>query len=562
MSGTDLECGSEYKNLPAAVKRGDISEAQINTSLRRLLTARFELGDFDSDELVEWTKIPSSVIASKEHKQLALQMAREGVVLLKNNGCLPLSPTKGKGNIIVMGPNANDSIMQWGNYSGYATQTVTVLEGLRQQLGNVPYIQGCALTRNEVLESRFDKMQTPDGGKGIRAYYWNNTEMKGDPVTSVVITEPINLSNGGNTVFAPGVNLENFSGRYLGTLIPTEDEALILKVGADDKVRVIVNGDTLVDIWKVRQRIQEAQPTLNVKKGESYRIQIDYVQEGGMAAMQFDVCKKQNPTRQQLLAQIGQAETVVFVGGISPRVEGEEMKVSDPGFKGGDRTDIELPQVQRDMLRMLHEAGKKVVFVNCSGGAMAMVPELETCDAIIQGWYGGERGGQAIAEVIMGKVNPSGKLPMTFYKSVNDLPDFLDYTMKNRTYRYFKGEALFPFGYGLSYTTFDISKPAYKNNKVQFTIKNTGNVDGTEVVQVYVRNTADKEGPLKTLRAYQRVTLKAGEARMMSIDFPRERFEGWDAKTNTMRVVPGKYEIMLGSSSADKDLKRITVNIK
>ena len=151
---------------------------------------------------------------------------------------------------------------------------------------------------------------------------------------------------------------------------------------------------------------------------------------------------------------------------------------------------------------------------------------------------------------------------MTFYKSVNDLPDFLDYTMKNRTYRYFQGEALFPFGYGLSYTTFDISKPAYMKNKVQFTIKNTGNVDGTEVVQVYVRNTADKEGPLKTLRAYQRVRLKAGEARMMSIDFPRERFEGWDAKTNTMRVVPGKYEIMLGSSSADKDLKRITVNVK
>ena len=562
LSGTDLECGSEYRNLPAAVKRGDISEDQINISLKRLLTARFELGDFDKDELVEWTKIPSSVIASKEHKQLALDIAREGVVLLKNNGSLPLTPSKGKGNIVVMGPNANDSIMQWGNYSGYATQTVTVLEGLRQQLGNVPYIQGCALTRNEVLESRFDKMQTPEGGKGIRAYYWNNTDMLGKPATSVVISSPVNLSNGGNTVFAPGVNLENFSGRYLGTLIPTEDEALILKVGADDKVRVIVNGDTLVDIWKVRQRIQEAQPTLNVKKGESYRIQIDYVQEGGMAAMQFDVCKKQNPTRQQLLAQIGQAETVVFVGGISPRVEGEEMKVSDPGFKGGDRTDIELPQVQRDLLKMLHEAGKKVVFVNCSGGAMAMVPELETCDAIIQGWYSGERGGQAIAEVITGKVNPSGKLPMTFYKSVNDLPDFLDYTMKNRTYRYFKGEALFPFGYGLSYTTFDISKPVYKNNKVQFTIKNTGTMDGTEVVQVYIRNTADKEGPLKTLRAYQRVTLKAGEARMMSIDFPRERFEGWDAKTNTMRVVPGKYELMIGSSSADKDLKRITVNIK
>ena len=568
LSGTDVECGSVYRSLPQAVKRGDISEAQIDISLKRLLTARFELGDFDKDELVEWTKIPSTVIASEAHKQLALQAAREGVVLLKNNGVLPLVTGKsvnGKSvnaQIVVMGPNANDSIMQWGNYSGYATKTVTVLEGLRQQLGNVNYIQGCGLTRNEVLESRFDKMQAPEGDKGIRAYYWNNNDMKGEPVTSVVISSPINLSNGGNTVFAPGVNLENFSARYMGTFIPTEDETLTLKVGADDKVRVIVNGDTLVDIWKVRQRIQEAQPTLKVRKGESYRIQIDYVQEAGMAAMQFDICKKQEPTPQQLLAQIGDAETVVFVGGISPRVEGEEMKVSEPGFKGGDRTDIELPQVQRELLKMLHEAGKKVVFVNCSGGAMAMVPELETCDAIIQGWYGGERGGQAIAEVITGKVNPSGKLPMTFYKSVDDLPDFLDYTMTNRTYRYFKGEPLFPFGYGLSYTTFDISKPVYKNNKVQLTVKNTGDTDGTEVVQVYVRNLADNEGPLKTLRAYKRVSLKAGEGKTVDIDFPRERFEGWDVKTNTMRVVPGKYEIMAGSSSADKDLKRIRVNIK
>ena len=281
-----------------------------------------------------------------------------------------------------------------------------------------------------------------------------------------------------------------------------------------------------------------------------------------MAAMQFDICKTVNPTRDQLLAQIRQAETVVFVGGISPRVEGEEMRVSEPGFQGGDRTDIELPAVQREILKMLHEAGKKVVFVNCSGGAMAMVPELETCDAILQGWYGGELGGQALAEVITGQVNPSGKLPVTFYKSVNDLPDFLDYKMTNRTYRYFTGEPLFPFGYGLSYTTFNLSKPAYINNKVQLTVKNTGNMDGTEVVQVYIRNMADKEGPKKTLRAYKRVTLKAGGAQMVAIDFPRERFEGWDVKTNTMRVVPGKYEIMVGTSSADKDLQKVVVTVK
>ena len=551
LSGTDVECGSVYKSLPAAVKRGDIAEKQMDVSLKRLLVARFRLGDFDKDEQVEWTKIPSSVIASKEHKELALQMAREGTVLLKNNGVLPLDSSKVQSSkLVVMGPNANDSIMQWGNYSGYATKTVTILEGLRQQLGNVPYIQGCGLTRNEVFESRFDKMRAPLGQQGMQAVYWNNTEMKGRPVTTVNMSSPVNLSNGGNTVFAPGVNLENFSARYDGTLIPTEDETLFLRVGADDKVRVIVNGDTLVDIWKVRQRIQEATPELKVKKGGSYRIHIDYVQEGGMAAMQFDVCKKQNPTREQLLAQLGQAETVIFVGGISPRVEGEEMKVSDPGFKGGDRTDIELPQVQRDLLKMLHDAGKRVVFVNCSGGA------------VVQAWYGGERGGEAVADVLTGRYNPCGKLPITFYRSVNDLPDFLDYRMTNRTYRYFRGEALYPFGYGLSYSTFDISRPMYKNNKVRVTVKNTGKQDGTEVVQVYMRRQADTEGPLKTLRAYQRVTLKAGQSKTVDIDLPRERFEGWDAKTNTMRVVPGRYELMVGSSSADKDLKKIQVNIQ
>ena len=574
LSGTDVECGSEYKNLPEAVRRGDITEQQMDVSLKRLLVARFELGDFDPDEMVEWTKIPSSSVASKEHKQLALQVAREGVVLLKNNGILPLAVSSSQlavsqkpiansqKPIVVMGPNANDSVMQWGNYYGYATKTVTVLEGLRKQLGNVPYIQGCGLTQNEVYESRFDKIQNAHGQQGMQAVYWNNTEMKGEPAATIHMTSAINLSNGGNTVFAPGISLENFSAYYDGTLIPTEDETLYVRVAADDKVRVVVNGDTLVDIWNVRHRIQEKTSELKVKKGNSYRIHIDYVQEADMAALQFDISKKQNPTREQLLSQISDAETVVFVGGISPRVEGEEMKVSDPGFKGGDRTDIELPAVQRNLLKMLHEADKKVIFINCSGGAMAMVPELETCDAIIQGWYGGESGGEAIAEVITGKQNPSGKLPMTFYKSVNDLPDFLDYTMKNRTYRYFQGEPLFPFGYGLSYTTFNISKPQYKNNKVSVTVKNTGKKDGTEVVQVYMRNLADTEGPLKTLRAYQRVSLKAGENKTIAIDFPRERFEGWDVKTNTIRVVPGRYELMVGSSSADKDLQKLVVNVK
>ena len=560
LAGTDVECGSEYRHLPEAVRRGDIKEADLDRSLRRLLIARFQVGDFDSDDRVSWTKIPESAVASKEHKQLALDMARKSIVLLKNNGVLPISPTAK--NIIVMGPNANDSVMQWGNYAGYPTKTVTALEGIRQQLGAVPYLQGCGLTRNESIESRFGELRAPLGNQGIQVIYYNNTEMTGTPVTTVTLTEPVKLSNGGNTVFAPGVNLENCSARLDATLIPTRNEKLLFTISGDDKIRLFVNGDTIVNLWQARQRIQLAQKEIEVKAGQHYRIQIDYVQESGYGALNFDIQHKATPTSQELLAQVGQAETVVFVGGISPRLEGEEMRVSEPGFRGGDRTSIELPQAQRDVLRWLHETGKKVVFVNCSGGAMAMTPELETCDAILQWWYDGEQGGAALADVLTGRYNPSGKLPVTFYRNTDQLPDFLDYTMKNRTYRYFTGEPLFPFGFGLSYTTFEVGKPAYKNNKVYVTVKNTGSVEGTETVQVYISRPADKEGPLKTLRGYEQVRLKAGESKTISIDLPRQNFETWDAQTNTMRVVPGRFELMAGTSSADKDLKKIQINVK
>jgi beta-glucosidase len=564
LSGTDVECGSMYRRLPEAVRRGDIKEADLDRSLRRLLIARFELGDFDPDEQNPWTKIPENVIASKEHKQLALDMARKSIVLLKNNGVLPLSNSQ----IAIMGPNANDSVMMWGNYAGYPTHTITALEGLRQKLSivnsqlSIKHVMGCGLTRNESFESRFAEIKDPLGNNGIQTTYWNNTEMQGAPATVVNMKQSVNLSNGGNTVFATGVNLENFSARLDATLIPTHDETLIFNISGDDKLRLIVNADTLVNFWNARQRIQTAKKELTVKAGEHYRIQIDYVQETGFASLAFDIQHKIAPTPEELLAQIGDAETVIFVGGISPSLEGEEMRVSEPGFKGGDRTSIELPQAQRDVLAMLHKAGKKVIFVCCSGSAIALTPELETCDAILQWWYGGEQGGTALADVLFGDVNPSGKLPVTFYKSTDELPDFLDYTMKNRTYRYYTGEVLFPFGYGLSYTQFEIGKPVYKNNKVRVSVKNIGDKAGIETVQVYLRNTNDPDGPLKSLRAYQQVSLNPGEAKTVTIDLPRQRFEGWDAKTNTMRVVPARYELMVGNSSADRDLKRILVNIK
>ena len=566
LAGTDVECGSEYKNLPAAVKRGDIKEADLDRSLRRLLIARFELGDFDNDDLNPWTKIPESVIASKEHKALALEMARKSIVLLQNrNQVLPLA---GKIDLVVMGPNANDSVMMWGNYSGYPTRTITALEGITQKAkakdanARVRFIQGCGLTRNEAFESRLNELRDPLGNRGLQATYWNNTEMEGVPAVVTRIEGPVRLSNGGNTVFAPGVNLEQFSGRYDATFIPTRDETLSFEISGDDKIRLLVNGDTLVNIWSARQRIQRGKKELSVKAGQHYRIQIDYVQEAGYGGLNFDIVSKLNPTPEQLLAQIGEAETVIFVGGISPSLEGEEMRVSEPGFRGGDRESIELPQAQRDILATLHKAGKRVIFVNCSGSAMGLVPELESCDAILQWWYAGEQGGTALAEVLFGDKDPSGRLPITFYKSADDLPDFLDYTMKNRTYRYFQGEPLFPFGFGLSYTSFDISKPTYSNNKVRVSVKNTGKREGLETVQVYIRRIADANGPLKSLRAYSQVVLNPGESKALTIPLPRERFEGWDEKTNSMRVVPGKYEVMVGTSSADKDLQKITVTIK
>lgn len=564
LSGTDVECGANYNRLPDAVKAGDVSEADIDICVRRLLKARFELGDFDPDELVEWTKIPESIVACDAHKKMALDMARKGTVLLQNSGdVLPLSREAAK-DVIVMGPNANDSTMMWGNYSGYPTNTVTILQGIRNKIGNVRYIPGCGLTRNEVDDSRYDMMVSPDGQKGMKATYWNNEDMSGEPAATAYLREPINLSNGGATVFAPGVNLEHFSARYEGTFTPAEDETLTLSIGCDDKARVILNGDTVINKWKSRHRIDYQQVKRKFKAGETYAIQIDYVQEDNMAAMQFDLTKKTTPTREQLLTEVGDAKTVIFVGGISPRLEGEEMKVDEPGFRGGDRLNIELPQVQRDMLAMLREAGKKVIFVCCSGGAMGLEPETATCDAILQAWYGGEQGGTAVADIIFGDYNPSGKLPVTFYKNSSQLPDFEDYRMTGRTYRYFTGEAAFPFGHGLSYTTFSFGTPKYdaKKGTLSVAVTNSGKHDGEEVVQVYIRNTADTEGPLKTLRAYKRVALKAGESTTVAIDLPRGSFEGWDVKTNTMRVVPGKYEVMVGNSSAAQNLKTINVKIK
>ena len=558
-AGTDLECGSDYKSLPEAVKAGKITEEQIDISLKRLLKGRFELGDFDNDNDVEWTKIPMSVVASKEHKQLALEIAHESMTLLQNrNNILPLNRNQ---KIVVMGPNANDSTMLWGNYSGTPTKTITILEGIRSKANDVRFIQGCGLTRNEVKESLFNDLQTPDGKKGIRATYWNNENYEGKPAAIAVNTSNIHQVNGGNTAFAPGVNLEHFSAKYEGILTPKKDADILLNLNVEGYIAVIFNGDTLLNRWN-RHGVREQTIERHVKAGEQYTIEVDYKQSVGMAFISFDIAQRVDTQIKDILNEVKDADVVVFVGGISPRLEGEEMKVSEEGFKGGDRISIELPRVQREMIANLKRAGKNVVYVNCSGSALGLVSESQYADAILQAWYGGEQGGQAVADILFGDYNPTGKLPVTFYQNADQLPDYEDYRMTGRTYRYFKGNVLYPFGYGLSYTTFQTGKPVYQNGKVTVNVKNTGKRAGTEVVQIYVRNPKDTEGPLKTLRAYQRVQLKAGESKVVTIPLPRNCFELWDVESNTMRVVPGQYEIMVGTSSQDKDLKKTVARIQ
>ena len=276
------------------------------------------------------------------------------------------------------------------------------------------------------------------------------------------------------------------------------------------------------------------------------------------ANLAINIAKEHPIDYQAIINDLKGIDKVVFIGGISPALEGEEMPVDIEGFKGGDRTNIELPAVQRNFLKALKEAGKTVIYVNCSGSCIALEPETKTCDAIVQVWYPGQEGGTSVADVLFGDVNPGGKLPITFYKSSDQLPDYEDYSMRGRTYRYFNG-ALFPFGYGLSYTTFSVGEGSYQNFKLTVPVTNTGKRDGDEIVQVYLRNPADADGPLKSLRAFKRVSVKAGQTVNVTLELTPQSFEFWDVETNTMRVKSGSYELYYGTSSDIKDLRKMVV---
>ena len=571
LAGTDVECGWGYafNKLPQAFDKGLIDENEINKHLQRVLVGRFDLGEMDNDSLVSWSKIPISVVNSKEHQALALKMAQESMTLLQNkNNILPLSKSTKK--IAIIGPNADDEPMLWGNYNGFPSSTTTVLEGIKSKLpaNAIFYDKGCDLIEDVITKSLLEYCSF-DGKAGMKATYWNNKLFKGDAVAQEQMTNPVQLTTAGQNQFSRGVNLKGFSGKYETVYRANESEEIVLRLEFGGKCDVIVNNDTLFtkDLWQVAP----IRLPYKVEKGKDYKIEVKFsaVNDGIDASLKLNIGREFPVNYGELINKLKGIDEVIFVGGISPKLEGEEMPVEFHGFKGGDRTNIELPESQRKCLQALKNAGKKIIFVNCSGSAIALTPETQSCDAILQAWYGGQSGGQAVADVLFGDYNPSGKLPITFYRNSNQLGNFEDYSMKNRTYR-FMDDALFPFGYGLSYTTFKIgearvSKTAIATNEnvqLNVPVSNTGKRDGVEVVQVYVRKVNDIEGPLKTLRGYKRVEIPAGKTQQVSVDLNPTSFEFFDWSQRKMMVTPGEYEVSYGNSSDYKYLKIIKITIR
>ena len=570
LSGTDLECAWQnynYRNIPDAISNGLIKEEEIDKSLLRVLTGRFDLGEMDDDKIVPWTKISPSIINNEAHRDLALEIARETMTLLQNkNKILPLK--KSLNRIAVVGPNADNEHVLWGNYNGTPVRTITVLDGIKTKLDSdrIIYEKGCELVDNNYIESSISACSF-EGSKGFKVTYWNNNEFKGDPVKTEMIAAPLLLPVPGQTSFASGVNSSNFSVRFETIFEPVDDGTLVLRFGGTGLFELKINDESVRRYSNWRTVISKI--PFSVEKGKKYKIEISLIQQNDWQAnIDFNFGKEREQDYTDLLTRLQGTDIVIFAGGLSTLVEGEEMPVELPGFKGGDRTDIELPETQRNCLKALKLSGKKIILVNCSGSAVGLEPETETCDAILQAWYAGEAGGQAIADILFGDYNPSGKLPVTFYRNLQQIPDFEDYSMKGRTYR-FMTDPLFPFGFGLSYTSFSIGEARLFNNVIKsgesaeltIPVSNTGKVAGTEVVQVYIHKVSDKNGPIKTLRGFHRINLEPGMSSEISFDLPGKTFEFFDRSTGKMSTVPGEYELWYGNSSRSSDLKMVKVTI-
>jgi beta-glucosidase len=559
--GTDVECGvSVYSRLVEAVKSGKITESLIDASVKRLFMIRYRLGMFDPASMVPYALSGDNLLEAEAHKQHALKMARQSIVLLKNDRpsgqqrqTLPLSKNIKK--IAVLGPNADNRISVLGNYNGTPSRIVTVLDGIREKLGpgvEVMYEQAINFTNDTLFVADTSKLYyNNQGNYGFKVEYFNNENLEGNPVYTNQVPEVNFYFNEGQSPL-PGVNSNHFSTRFTTEINAFQNETLVWQLEGDDGYRLMVNGDTVVNAW-TRNRWGARTYRLKVEQGKKYTMVLEHRQSEYTAFIKMIKGAYISTDFDALAKRLAGVDAIIFAGGISPQLEGEEMPVNFPGFNGGDRTSILLPAVQTELMKKLKTTGKPVVFVMMTGSALATPWEAGNIPAILNAWYGGQSAGTAIADVLFGDYNPAGRLPVTFYKSDADLPGFKDYGMQNRTYRYFKGEALYPFGFGLSYTSFtysNVKAPATaikgKPYTVTASVKNTGAIDGEEVVQLYVSHEgADKLAPVKALKGFQRVALKKGESREISFTLTENDLSLVDERGNSY-LPKGKINISIG----------------
>ncbi len=565
LNGTDLECGKVFMSLVDGLKRGLIQESDLDQHLRKTLMGRFELGMFDPAGRLPWANIGAEVISNEQFNELATQAARESMVLLENkSGVLPLS--KDIRTIAVLGPNADDVEMLNGNYGGTPTEAHqhSLLEGIRAAVPGAKVIYHKACELNDEYNT-IHHLGDFNDGKGMLVEFWNNRTLSGEPDKTGYYKE-LNFSTFGAWGFAEGINNDSLSLRISGRYVSTFTGEMKYTLMTDNGYVLRVNGEV----------VEEAQPTRNrgfgfrrnveyksfpVTEGQTYDVCIEYRRGTGQFAMlRGDICERQLADFTDLAREVGSADAIIIIGGISAQMEGE----------GGDKADIELPRVQQRLVTAMHQTGRPVIFVNCSGSAIAFGSVEGQYDALLQAWYPGQGGARALADVLFGDYNPGGKLPVTFYRSNNDLPDFLDYSMKNRTYRYFTGQPQYAFGYGLSYTTFAVGKAKISrksmkvNGQVTLTIPvtNTGNRQGTETIQVYVKALDDAGAPIKALKGFQKMMLAPGETRNFTITLDSEAFEYYNPDIDELSPRKGRYQLLYGTSSLDSDLQSIDFVVK
>jgi beta-glucosidase len=561
-TGMDNECAdfftkakdnSDYVKYLDAVKQGLLTEKDIDTALKRLFTARFRLGMFDPPDMVSYTKTPDSVIDSAPHRALALKVARESIVLLKNDGTLPLGPnTK---SILVVGPLAESTSVLHGNYYGRASHAVSAMEGIQKEFSNarISFVPGMNFLRDEEVIPT-SVLSTEDGKPGLTGEYFSTKELTGKPAVvrvdpNVDLQPTDRFDPSGATKLEPPPGLKEFSVRWTGYLTPTQSGSY--EVGLSGSMdRLWLDGKLIVDDLNLHDP-SPTTTTLQLQKGHRYAVKVEY-QLGGFGTKLVWLPLIADPIGAAMTAA-KQADAVVAVVGITSKLEGEEMKVEVPGFRGGDRTSLDLPKEEEDLLEALAKTGKPLVVVLMNGSALSVNWANAHANAILDAWYSGEEGGTAIAQTLAGENNPAGRLPVTFYTGFDQLPGFEDYAMKNRTYRYFSGKPLYPFGYGLSYSKFEYSNlqlspadlKAGDPLSVAVQVKNVSQRDGDEVVQLYLNFPSMGGAPIRALRAFSRVHLGAGESRQVAFSLPtRDLSHVNDAGDRVISA--GSYRITVG----------------